>query len=158
MKKILVCLVFLILIVFKKSLAQSKDSCDIWKNYIGSINKKFDTVKVNIRYLAVTENIYHHPYSSSDKNSQFYQSLERRFNGLTISLEFELVDCNSRGYNYPIAYNKKYDYKLFHRKNKDGKYEDWDVGQILQITLVRYNRYFEDGKELITIVTEIKPM
>ncbi len=157
MKKILVCFVFLMFIVFKKSLAQSKDSCDIWKNYIGSINKKFDTIKVNVRFLGILENMYHHPHSSSDKNSQFYQSLERQYNGLNISLEFELVDCN-RGYYFPISYKKKYDYKLFHRKNKDGKFEDWEKGQLLQITLVRYNRYFEDGKELITIVTDIKPI
>ncbi|MDP1843262.1 MAG: hypothetical protein Q8K64_07550 [Sediminibacterium sp.] len=155
MKKIFVCLVSIILFASNKSISQSKDTCDIWKNYIGSINKKFDTIKVNVRFLGTLENIYHHPYHVNDKNTKFYQMLEKRFNGLKIALEFELVDCD-RGYYFPIVYKSKYDYTLFPRKNKKGKFEDWRKGQLLLITLVRYNRYFENSNDLITIVTDIE--
>ena len=135
---------------------QTNDTCSIWKGYTKSVNKKFDTIHIHAKYLGLLENEYHQ-YSKNDKSNLFYQNLENHFNGLPLSLEFEMVDCE-KGYYYPFAYKPKYAYTLFHRKNKLGIYEDWQKGQLIELTIVRYNNYFDDGKNLITIVTDINPL
>lgn len=77
---------------------------------------------------------------------------------MNLYLGFKLLNCDT-GYCYPFVDKRKYDYKLFHRKNKKGQYEDWIPDkQLVELTIVRYNRYFPQGNELITIVTDIKPL
>ncbi|MDP1811028.1 MAG: hypothetical protein Q8K66_06435 [Sediminibacterium sp.] len=139
------------------SFCQLVDTCSIWNGYTRVHHNKYDTIKVRVKYVSLIENDYHHPYLKCDTDNLFYQSLEKRFNKLPLSLEFEMIDCD-RGYYYPFVYKSKYAYTLFHRKNKQGKYQDWPQGQVVELTLVRYNRYFEDGKELITIITDIKQL
>lgn len=138
------------------SFCQMVDTCSIWNGYTRVHHNKYDTIKVRVKYLGINENIYHHPYPKSDKDNQFYGSLQKKYI-LKLCLGFEMIHCD-RGYCYPLVYKPKYDFTLFPRKNKQGKYQNWPEGQVVELTLVRYNRYFEDGKELITIVTDIKPL
>ncbi len=155
MKKYL--LSILVLSSFTSAAFAQTDTCCLWKNYTRTRNQKFDTVTIEVKFLGVIENEHHHPYPKSDKNNLFYQELEKKYKGLPLSLEFEMEECDC-GLYYPFIYKPKYAYTLFHRKNRQHLYEDWVKGQRLVLTIVRYNRYFDDGKQLIILITDIKPV
>jgi hypothetical protein len=123
------------------------------------MNYKFDTIKVKAIYIDVTENVYYAPYKESDIQNQFYKKLQDKYKyGLNLCLVFKLLNCDT-GYSYPYIYKSKYDYKLFHRKNKNGDYEDWiQDKQIVELTIVRYNRYFPHSNDFITIIQDITPI
>lgn len=149
-------LVLLVFLIANRGYAQLGEACNLWKSHSGPVNNKIDTLKVKVRYLGTLENKYHHAYPASEKKFQFYETLEKQ-KGLQIALEFELTDSDC-GFYFPVENKNKYKYKLFHRENKTGKFEDWSKGQLLSITLVRYHNYFPDTKKLITIVTDIEPL
>ncbi len=150
------CIIICLLIISINSFSQTKDSCTLWDGYISSKSTNSDTLKIKVRYLGVNENIYFHPYLKTDLNNQFYKNLQNKYK-LNLCFGFQTLDCN-KGYCYPLIYKTKYDFTLFHRKNKEGKYVDWEEGTILEATIIRYNKYFEDGKELITIISDLKPI
>ncbi len=150
--------IILAILIFSEEhvLSQVSDSCNLWYGKKNEIAKKADTLKVKVKYMEINENIYFHPYPLSDKDNSFYRKLQEKYS-LKLCLGFEPIGCD-KGYCYPLIYKPKYEYLLFHKKNKAGKYQNWDEGQLIEITLVRFNRYFENSSELITIVTDISPL
>lgn len=135
------------------------DSCGLWKNYQPTNNiNKFDTLVVKVLLIDMGENVFHHPYLKCDKSNQFYRALEKKYSGLKLMLSFKPINCDMV-YAYPFVYKSKYEYTLFKRKNLDGKLVNWIWGkQMLKIKIARYNRYFEDGSEFISIIHDIEPI
>ena len=153
MKKIT--LLLIVLGITSNLLAQGKDSCNLWSEYKNH-TKGYDTIRIKAKYLGVNENIYYHPYLASDQDNLFYKNLQSKYR-LNLCLGFQSISCD-KGYCYPLVYKSKYDYTLFHRRNKKNEYEDWQEGQSVELTLVRYNRYFENSSDLITLVIDIVPL
>lgn len=152
---------FLIIIVifFTNELySQKAHNCGLWDGYVRRYKKSnFDTIKIKVVYSEVNNNFYYAPYPDSDKETLFYKRLQDKYR-LNLCLGFKLLNC-ATGYCYPFVDKRKYDYKLFHRKNKKGQYEDWIPDkQLIELTIVRYNRYFPQGNELITIIHDIVPI
>jgi hypothetical protein len=153
-KQISIILVFVL--SFARSFSQSTDPCILWKGRSADTPAgKFDTIKIIGKYGGILENIYHDSYSKSEKQNSFYQNLEKRFKGLTVSLEFDIVGCN-KGYYFPLVNKDKYKYTLYHRKDQNGKFHDWKEGTLIELTIVRYNQYFYNSNNLITIITDVK--
>lgn len=105
-------------------------------------------MKIYLSIVLLLSIILNNPFKGNTQTLKVVEN--RQLSGVLTFLE-EIVSS-------PFVYKPKYDFTLFPRKNKQGKYQNWPEGQVVELTLVRYNRYFEDGKELITIVTDIKPL
>ncbi|MDP1764486.1 MAG: hypothetical protein Q8L07_11450 [Sediminibacterium sp.] len=152
------CLIVLLFFFAKDLYSQKAHNCDLWDGYTRKYkNSKFDTIKIKAIYEEVNNNFYYAPYPDRDKETLFYKKLQDKYR-LNLCLGFTLINCDT-GYCYPFADKRKYDYKLFHRKNKKGEYEDWTLHkQIVELTIVRYNRVFPGTHELITIIHDIVPI
>ena len=135
-----------------KSYSQTNDSCDLWSQK--PYHKTIDTLTVIVKFLGTVEDRYEHIIKSNDSAFAFYKKIQKRFN-LLDKLLFQPVECN-KIYSYPNSYKKKYGTKLYHKANKNGVYEDIEIGSLLEIKCIRFNRTYKDSPELITIITEIK--
>ncbi len=90
----------------------------------------------------------------------FYQKLISKYNIYNV-LAVAPLHCDSL-YFFPFGHKTKYEYTLYHKKNKAGVYIDWEENKILKITGIRYNRVFQGASlksfGLITIITDIEPL
>ena len=105
--------------------------------------------------LVSTENNMRNLYAD-EKHPDFFLQLSKKYD-MPLTLLFRLSNCD-RILGYPFIYQSKYDYTLFPRKNKQGKLVNWKEGSWIELTCVRYNHYYNQSKDLVTIITDIKPL
>jgi hypothetical protein len=104
-------------------------------------------------------------YKGTDGNflknpkDRFFENLIRNYKIYNL-LAISPMHCDSL-YFFPFANNdNKYEYTLYHKKNKNGKYTDWEIGQKIKIRCKRYDQYYlQDSKRKfgpITVILDIK--
>jgi hypothetical protein len=120
-----------------------------------------DTLKIKGKFSAIETNIFKN-LGTKYYPPGFYGKLSQKYD-MPLILVVQLVDCD-RFLGYPFIYKSKYDYTLFPRKNKQGKFVNWKEGQLIEITCVRFNYFYGSSyykylsNELITIIIDIQPL
>ena len=158
--KILFILVCCTLSLTAKSQINSNDSII---NSCDSIKKLgYGTFKAIVRYWDITEDDY------DDYTDKTYQKIKKKYNADNL-IQCSSANCWGRsgcGCIFLLSYKNKYKYTLYHNKNKDGKYEQWEQGKLIKITFVRLNHFCQppagstgfDSPWLVSVITDIEPL
>jgi hypothetical protein len=152
-------LFFYVFIIGHEAYCQTKDRCDPWQKVIQR-NHVPDTLKIKARYASIETNIFKN--FGTYYPPGFYGKLSRKYD-MPLDLTVQMLDCD-QFLSYPFIYRSKYDFTLFPRKNKQGKFVNWKEGQLIEITCVRFNYYYGSSyyrnlsNELIIIIIDIQPL
>lgn len=134
MKNLLLIFLFELLFLFP-SKGQSNENCNLSNIIPPTSNNSIDTFSINVIYTATNMDFL--KYTKDD----YYKNLRIKYNIYDL-LDFKLETNCENGYYLPIVDKKKYDTKLYHKKNENGKYEDWvQYSPKLKLKCIRFNKH-----------------